>query len=229
MYFPECLRGPCLVPSYSYFTLTPDINNISTAINSYMRLFTDDSLMYHEIKSPADHLTLQDDIKKLHEWAERWQMNFNVTKCAVMSLSTQKLLQHDYIMNAQLIPRVQKHNYLGITISSCLTWKDQCTKVGNNAGQTPPPLEYVTCTWSPHTQNDKQCLENLNIQQAAARFVCSDYGKRSSVTQMIDQLGWDRLAGNQTAMQGCHHALHCRAQQGWHPRAPTRLYRQRYQ
>ncbi len=112
------------------------INDISTAINSALRLFADDSLVHREIKSPADHFTLQDDINRLHEWAERWQMNCNVTKCAVMSLSTRKVLQHDYIMNAQLIPRVQKHDYLGITISSSLTWKDQCTKVGNKAKRT---------------------------------------------------------------------------------------------
>ncbi len=45
-----------------------------------------------------------------------------------------------------------------------------------------------------HTQKDKQCLEN--IQQAAARIIfmnmCNDYRKRSSVTQMMNQLGWDR-------------------------------------
>ncbi len=33
------------------------INDISTAINFPMRLFGDDSLVYHEIKSPVDHLT----------------------------------------------------------------------------------------------------------------------------------------------------------------------------
>ncbi len=100
-------------------------------------------------------------------------------------------------------------------ISSSLTWKDQSTKVRNKAKHTlglvkrtlhaadrsvrkttyemlvRPPLEYATCAWSPHTQKDKQCREN--IQWAAARFVCSDYGKWSSITQMMDQLGWDRL------------------------------------
>ncbi len=113
-----------------------------------------------------------------------------------MSLSTRKLLQHDYIVNAQLIPRVQKHDYLCITISSSLTWKDQCTKVGNKAKRTlelvkstlhaadrslrktayemlvRPPLEYAKCAWSPHIQKDKQCIEN--IQRAAARLVCGD-------------------------------------------------------
>ncbi len=150
-------------------------------------------------------------------------MSFNVTKCAGMSLSTRKVLQHDYIMNDQLIPRVQKHDYLGVTISSSLTWKDQCTKVANKAKRTlglikrtlhatdrsvrktayemlvrhpvRSPLEYVMCPWSPHTQKDKQCLKN--IKRTAPRFMCSDYGKRSSVIQMMDQLRWGRLATRQ--------------------------------
>ncbi len=41
------------------------INDISTAINSPMHLFADDSLVYHEIKFPATHVTLQYDINKL--------------------------------------------------------------------------------------------------------------------------------------------------------------------
>ncbi len=127
MYSTECLRELCLVPSYFYFTLTTSpLPSIPPCI----------SLVYFEVKSPADSLTLRDDTNKLYEWAERWQMNFNVTKCAVMSLSTQKVLQYDYIMNAQVIPRVRKRDYLGITISSYVTWKDQCTEVGNKAKLT---------------------------------------------------------------------------------------------
>ncbi len=91
-----------------------------------------------------------------------------------------------------------------------------------------PPLEYATCAWSPYTQNDKQCLDN--IQRAAAGFVCSDYGKRSSVTQMMGQLGWDKLATRQLCRDASilgPHALQSCAQPGFHP--PTRLYRQRQQ
>ena len=76
------------------------INDIFTAINSPMGLFTDNSFMYHEIKSPADHLTLPGDINKLYELGEQWYMNFNVTKCVAMLLSTRKVLQPDYIMSS---------------------------------------------------------------------------------------------------------------------------------
>ena len=38
------------------------INDIATNIQSPMRLFADDSLVYREITSPADHAALQNDI-----------------------------------------------------------------------------------------------------------------------------------------------------------------------
>ncbi len=46
------------------------IMDISSTINSPMCLFVDDSLVYREIKSPANHLILQDDINKLY-WVGR--------------------------------------------------------------------------------------------------------------------------------------------------------------
>ncbi len=164
-----------------------------------------------------------------------------------MSLSTRKVPQHDYIVNAQLIP----HESRNTTIPWChhLIISHMVTTVGNKAKLEHTLelikrtlhatdrsvrksaceilvrlfLEYATCTWSPHTQKDKQCLEN--IQWAAARFMCGDYGKRSSITQIMDQLGWDTL----TTRRLCREAIGRDAtmlykvvhlQQGWHP--PTR-------
>ena len=119
-------------------------------------------------------------------------------------------------MDNQLIFRVQKHDYLGVTMSANLSWKNQCNKVCNKAKRTlglvkrtlhagdisvrkiayemliRPSMEYATCAWSPHTQKDAQCLET--VQRAAARFVCDNYKKTSSVIQMMNTLNWDTLA-----------------------------------
>ena len=43
----------------------------------------------------------------------------------------------------------------------------------------------------PIHQEDIQKLES--VQRKAARFVCRDYGRRSSVTDMIDRLEWEPL------------------------------------
>ena len=77
--------GPqfCLV-SHSAMSLAPcfffffffDINDISTDIDSEIRLFADDCVSYREIKDTEDTLKLQKDIDQLGCWARKWGMRF---------------------------------------------------------------------------------------------------------------------------------------------------------
>ena len=64
------------------------INDINEGVNSQMRLFTDDSIAYRVIQSSADHLALECDLNKLNRWAKAWQVDFNLSKCAVLSATT---------------------------------------------------------------------------------------------------------------------------------------------
>ena len=54
-----------------------------------------------------------------------------------------------------------------------------------------PKLEYASATWNPHTQNDTTRLEK--VQRNAARFILSDYERKSSVTDMLYKLNLDTL------------------------------------
>ena len=52
-------------------------------------------------------------------------------------------------------------------------------------------LEYAASVWDPHLAKDINKLEN--IQRRSARFVKGDYRTTSSVTQMLQELGWQDL------------------------------------
>ena len=54
-----------------------------------------------------------------------------------------------------------------------------------------PSLEYASTVWSPHTDTDTNQLEM--VQRRAVKFVKSDYSRKSSVTAMRQDLGWDIL------------------------------------
>ena len=58
------------------------INDIANDIDSPLRMFADDCLLYGIINSREDTIQLQQDLNKLSEWANTWQLNFNVIKCA---------------------------------------------------------------------------------------------------------------------------------------------------
>jgi len=60
------------------------INDITKDIDSPLRMFADDCLLYRIIESTENTTKLQQDLDILSEWANTWQLNFNVTKCAVI-------------------------------------------------------------------------------------------------------------------------------------------------
>ena len=43
------------------------IYNINEGVNSQMRMFADDSIVYREIQTSADHLALESNLNKLHQ------------------------------------------------------------------------------------------------------------------------------------------------------------------
>ena len=57
------------------------INDLITDIQSTIRLFADDCLIYRPINSPTDHQLLQQGLNTLTNWATKWQMKFNIDKC----------------------------------------------------------------------------------------------------------------------------------------------------
>ena len=44
-------------------------NDLPDAVKSSVRLFTDDCILYRTIKSEKDHLILQEDLKRVDNWA----------------------------------------------------------------------------------------------------------------------------------------------------------------
>ena len=60
------------------------INDITKDINSPLRLFADDCLLYRVINSAEGANMLQEDLNRLSEWANTWQLRFNVSKCTVI-------------------------------------------------------------------------------------------------------------------------------------------------
>ena len=55
-----------------------------------------------------------------------------------------------------------------------------------------PQLEYAASVWDPHTVIHINQIER--VQRRAARWVMSDFQRTSSVTTMLNTLGWRNLA-----------------------------------
>ena len=144
-------------------------------------------------------------------------MSFNETQCYIMSIHRQRTPSNfNYSLNGHILQKVKETPYLGVHISNNLKWSNHIAKTCSKANSTlgvvkrnlkhcpqnvkeqayisivRPVLEYASSVWDPHLQKDIQRLEN--VQRRAARFVCNNYNRDSSVTQMLEQLHWRPLS-----------------------------------
>ena len=79
------------------------INDIADNTTCETRLFADDGLLFRTIKSSADTASLQADIDSVAEWATKWQMRFNPTKCYVMRIyNGRSLITHNNPMDGHI-------------------------------------------------------------------------------------------------------------------------------
>ena len=98
------------------------INDIDKGIKSTVRLFADDSILYRTIWCYEDQVALQRDLNTLQLWADKWLMDFNVSKCKVITISQKKTpTPFKYTLKGDVLKNVKEHPYLGVTISSMLS------------------------------------------------------------------------------------------------------------
>lgn len=86
------------------------INDIHENLDSTLRLFADDAILYGSIKTMNDSDILQNDIDILVSWSKTWQMQFNVTKCHTIRISRKKdPVFMDYYIDGQKLSPVNNH------------------------------------------------------------------------------------------------------------------------
>ena len=121
------------VPQGTVLGLTPFliyINDIADDITSNIRLFADDCVLNRTINNPTGNTALQEDLSKLEQWSNIWQMDFNVKKCAIMQCSTSaRQLRFDYKMKGETLETVSHHPYLGVELSDNLKFKTILTQI----------------------------------------------------------------------------------------------------
>ena len=113
------------------------INDITGNIQSNIRLFADDWIVYRTITSQDDSCKLQNDISSLLKWAETWQMRFISKKCHILSISRQRNKSSPvYYLGTNLLSTVSSHAYLGITVLSDLKWYNDISNICLKATRT---------------------------------------------------------------------------------------------
>ena len=185
--------------------------------SSSLKLYADDSLIYHPITNPSDQTKLQNDLDSIQAWADRSQMKFNISKCEQMRISrnTTQVPPVTYTMDNSQLKYVTEIKYLGVTIDNSLSFSDHITHVCRKGTKTlymlmrslkkarrktrylsyvticRPILEYSSHIWSPHKRKLIDRLESIN--RKAFRWVYG-FRKYDSISNAMLARNWHTLA-----------------------------------
>ena len=143
-------------------------------------------------------------------------MNFNTSKCVMLRCSRSPMpILYNYRLNDHVLDIREEHRYLGIILHKSLSWSSHISKISTKASQTfnflqknlskcsppikasayltlvRPVMEYAAVAYDPYQKNNINALEK--IQRRAARWVMNDYGRYSSVSNLLHDLNWQSL------------------------------------
>ena len=168
------------------------INDLDDDITSKVLKFADDTKVFRKIKSDADRQHLQDDLNKLIEWSEKWQMLFNFGKCKCLHTGHGNE-NAQYTMGGTELNTTVKEKDLGLTISADMKVSEQCGIAAAKANQilglirrnivykekeliiplyktiVRPHLEYCIQAWRPYRKKDIDMLER--VQRRATKMI----------------------------------------------------------
>jgi len=95
-------------------------------MESTIRLFADDCVIYRKIINNADMEKLQKDLDRLEEWAVENAMKINPSKSKVIRFTRTRVKDpQNYSLMGTLIPEASSCKYLGIILRSDLSWADE--------------------------------------------------------------------------------------------------------
>ena len=184
--------------------------------NSQVRLFADDTIVYLTVTGREDCVKLQEDLKSLERWEREWQMEFHPEKCNVLRITRKKSkTTFPYTLHNHTLKEVLSAKYLGVTISNDMTWNNHTDNTAAKANRklgfikrnvktkdrkikekayttiVRPTVEYCSTVWDPYTKIQTSTIEK--VQRRAARWVTGRFHNISSVSDMIQELGWRDL------------------------------------
>ena len=162
------------------------INDLDEDVSTTTKIlkFADDSKMFGTANNTSEHDIIQKDLNALETWTDRWQMEFNVTKCKVMHLGSHNN-DYGYSLKGQMLDTTNAEKDLGVMITSDLKAGEQCMAAYGKANRmlglikrtlvnndrrillalyksiVRPHLEYCCSAWAPHYVKDKELLEKV--------------------------------------------------------------------
>ena len=155
-----------------------------SAKNLILAMFADDAECFRRIVSIDDCIALQKDLDELDRWSNYWKLNFNSSKCKVISFTrNHNPIKFVNTINGEPLENVPSFCDLGVTVDCFLTYNvhihniiNKCNKINGMirraVGYKAPasvtlnlyktlirPIEYSSPLWSPFYKSHIESVE----------------------------------------------------------------------
>ena len=168
------------------------INDLPHEINSYTKIFADDTKIFKAISSIADNYALQEDLDRLISWSQKWQLPFNIEKCKLLHYGS-KNQGYNYTMEGKVVLKETEEKDLGVLFDTKLKFTKHIRAIVNKANSRigiikrhftnlsttiflplykaliRPLLEYCSSIWTPILIADS--IEIEKVQRRATKLV----------------------------------------------------------
>ena len=201
--------GPLL-----YIIFMNSISKLNLSQGTKLVLYADDILLYKPITNNGDSGDLQKDVDTILSWIKSHGLTPNHSKTKLLTITrSRQPIPISVHVEDHLISPSPSVKYLGVTLSSKLTWSDHinntCKAAKRQIGlihrqfhQAPselrlkiynttilPKLEYCSAVWDPHLKKDIASLDS--VQKFAGRTITKNWAM--DVTELQSRLNWQSL------------------------------------
>ena len=168
------------------------IDDIDENVANKILKFADDTKLIAGVGSEQEVEGLRGDLRSLFQWAEDWQMMFNVDKCSVLHFGFNNA-RVELELGGKPLMSHESEKDLGVIVQSNLRVEQQCCKAANEANRklgmikrgfknrtravmlplykamVRPHLDYCIQAWRPHLRKDIDRLER--VQRRATKMI----------------------------------------------------------
>ena len=136
-YLSSCFRCPpgiCTQATILFLIYIDDISRVSISSGS-LTVYADDLVLYRTVCSSSDFRLLQQDIDNISSWTSVNHLMLNSTKCKYMVISRKRqppTPTDPLLVNHSQLEKVTTLKYIGVWISSDLSWSTHVSKVCKN-------------------------------------------------------------------------------------------------